>query len=140
MKIKLSHNVYARHYIENKPFNQPQDFQAGQELIVNKENIQNLPNGDWQICYFDSDKEVTYPFIITQDEIKIVTTKEILCLSVIESEFEELIKIPRIKELIDSEKVVIYLYDSDNVCESLDTYEPFQTYYKKLSEIYSAEQ
>jgi hypothetical protein len=140
MKIKLSRNVEKRHYIENIPFNQGKDFKAGQELIVKKENIQKLQNGDWQICYFDLDKEVTYPFIITQDEIKNSTTKELLCLSVIESEFEELIKIPSIKELIDSEKVVIYLYSSKTISESLYTYEPFQAYYKKLAETDSSKQ
>ncbi|HCQ23210.1 MAG: hypothetical protein AN481_04130 [Aphanizomenon flos-aquae LD13] len=134
MKIKLSHNVKQRHYIEDVPLNQPKNFNAEQELTIKSQNIKKLTNGNWQFCYSDSKQhqQLTYPFHITQDEIKNKTTTEILCLSVVESEFEELIKIQSIKELIDSEKVVIYLYSSNTTCQPLYFYQNFKAYYQKL--------
>ncbi|MEH2316358.1 hypothetical protein [Nostoc sp.] len=100
-------------------------------MLVNKENIYKLPDKNWELCYSDLEKEVTYPFVITHDEIKNNLKKEINFLNVIESEFEELITIPEIKELIDSQRVAIFL--STIRFEFLDTYQPFQPYYQRLS-------
>ncbi|MEH1947667.1 MAG: hypothetical protein V7K77_12060 [Nostoc sp.] len=94
------------------------------------ENIQKLPD-KWEFCYFDLEKEVTYQFYITHDEIKNDSRKEINFLIVIESEFEELITIPEIKELIDSQRVAIFI--TMTTFEFLDTYQPFERYYQRLS-------
>ncbi|MDM9583791.1 hypothetical protein [Nostoc sp. GT001] len=135
MKIKLYDDVKQRHYKECIPLNQPKDFKAGQELLVNKENIYKLPDKNWEVCYFDLEKEVTYPFLITHDEIKNDSRKEINFLIVIESEFEELITIPEIKELIDSQRVAISrsMTTLASTFEFLDTYQPFEPYYQRLS-------
>ncbi|MEH2463055.1 hypothetical protein [Nostoc sp.] len=136
MKIKLSDDVKQRHYKECIPLNQPKDFKGAEELLVNRGNIQKLPN-KWEFCYFDLEKEVTYPFFITNDETKNDFRKEINFLIVIESEFEELITIPEIKELIDSQRVAISrsLTTLASTFEFLDTYQPFEPYYQRLSEI-----
>ncbi|MBH8554063.1 hypothetical protein I8751_17165 [Nostocaceae cyanobacterium CENA357] len=135
MKIQLSRNVKQRHYKEYFTPKQPKDFKAKQELLANKENIYKLPDKNWEFCYFDLEKEVTYPFFITVDEIKNDFRKEINFLSVIESEFEELITIPEIKELIDSQRVAISRSMSTlaSTFEFLDTYQPFEPYYQRLS-------
>jgi hypothetical protein len=134
MKIQLYRNVKQRHYKECFTPKQPKDFKTKQELLVNKDNIQKLTE-KWEFYYFDLEKEVTYPFFITVDEIKNDFKKEINFLSVIESEFEELITIPEIKELIDSQRVAISRSMSTlaSTFEFLDTYQPFEPYYQKLS-------
>jgi hypothetical protein len=118
MKIKLSHDVKQRHYKECIFLNQAKDFEAAQELLVNLENIKKLAD-KWEFCYFDLEKEVTYPFCITHDEIKNNSREEINFLIVIESEFEELIKIPEIKELIDYQRVAT----SRSITTSATTFE-----------------
>ncbi|MHC5717495.1 MAG: hypothetical protein ACYTX0_36635 [Nostoc sp.] len=131
MKIQLSHDVKDKPYKECITPKQGKNFKAGQELLVNVENIQKLPD-KWEFCYFDLEKQVTYQFYITHDEIKNDSREEInFLLIVIESEFEELITIPEIKELIDSQRVAIFL--TMTTFEFLDTYQPFERYYKRLS-------
>ncbi|MFN6559771.1 MAG: hypothetical protein RMY28_008180 [Nostoc sp. ChiSLP01] len=134
MKIKLSDDVKRKHYKECIPLNQGKNFKAGQELLVNVENIHKLPD-KWEFCYFDLEKEVTYPFCITHEEIKNDSRKEINFLIVIESEFKELITIPEIKELIDYQRVAISrsMTTSATTFEFLDTYQPFERYYQSLS-------
>lgn len=131
MKIQLSHDVKDKPYKECITPKQGKNFKAGQELLINKENIYKLPDKNWEICYFDLEKEVTYPFFITHDEIKNDFRKEINFLIVIESEFEELITIPEIKELIDSQRVATSR--SMTTFEYLDTYQRFQSFYERLS-------
>lgn len=130
MKIQIHRNLHQRHR-ENNP-GLAKNFQAGEELPVERENIQKLLSGEWEFCYFDSDKRVTYPFYITLNEIKNGTTEQINHLLVKENEFEELIKIPEIKELIDLDRVMIKPTPNDHY-SSLFSYEPFLLYYEKLS-------
>jgi hypothetical protein len=72
---------------------------------------------------------VTYQFFITNDETKNDFREEINFLIVIESEFEELITIPEIKELIDSQRVAISR--SMSKFEYLDTYQHFSAILSK---------
>lgn len=130
MKIKIYQNISLRHR-ENIP-GLARNFKIGEELPVERNNIQKLLSGKWEFCYFDSDQRITYPFYITLNEIKNGTTEPINHLLVHKNEFEELIKIPEIKELIDLDRVMIKPTHYDPYF-SLFSYEPFLPYYEKLS-------
>lgn len=100
MKIKIYKTIERKHNTENNPFT-GNCFLGGQLLSIEHEDICRLKDGIWQFIYIDfpknkSNQKSTYLFDID----------EISDLRVDESEFEELIKIDGIRELIEAEKIM----------------------------------
>jgi hypothetical protein len=110
MKIKISRTIERKHNTENNPFT-GNSFLGGQLLSIKHENICRLKDGIWQFIYIDSPKNKS-----NQKSTYLFAIDEISDLIVDKSEFEELIKIDGIRELIEAEKIVTPSPDINSNC------------------------
>ncbi|MBS9391958.1 MAG: hypothetical protein HEQ29_01890 [Dolichospermum sp. LBC05a] len=110
MKIKISQTIEIKQNIQNNPFPGGR-FLGGQLLSIEHEDICRLKDGSWQFIYIDSPKNKS-----NQKSTYLFAIDEISDLIVDKSEFEELIKIDGIRELIEAEKIITPSPDINSNC------------------------